>query len=122
VGPGACFVNDPWPKSTTRRNLKGKRWVVGRGAAIGANATILSDVHIGAHAMVGAGAVVTKTVPRYAVVWGNPAKIVGFACPCGHVERGGNVLAGEDELRCPGCGKALRARTARGRKKEVAAL
>ncbi len=58
------------------RNLKGSRTVVKRGASIGANASILPDVTIGRFAMIGAGSVVTKDVPDYALVVGAPAKLV----------------------------------------------
>lgn len=77
VGPNATFTNDPMPRS--------RRWldehpatVVRQHASIGANATILPGITIGAHAMVGAGAVVTRNVPPYAVVVGNPARIVRY--------------------------------------------
>lgn len=75
IGPGVCFTNDAWPKSGYARNLKGIYWTVEKGASIGANATILPNVTIGAHAMVGAGSVVTKNVPARALVCGNPARI-----------------------------------------------
>ena len=77
IGPAVCFVNDRWPKAGSIRNLKGKGWVVHPWASIGANAVILSDIRIGTHAVIGAGAVVTKDVPDYAVVCGNPAQIIG---------------------------------------------
>ncbi|MEO7390779.1 MAG: WxcM-like domain-containing protein [Ramlibacter sp.] len=78
IGPNATFTNDIFPRSkeypaTHRRTL------IRRGASIGANATILPGVTIGPRAMVGAGAVVTRSVPPNAVVVGNPAKIVGYA-------------------------------------------
>lgn len=77
VGPNATFTNDPLPRS--REHLaKYPVTTVRHGASIGANATILPGLVIGQHAMVGAGAVVTRSVPPYAVVVGNPARIVRY--------------------------------------------
>jgi UDP-2-acetamido-3-amino-2,3-dideoxy-glucuronate N-acetyltransferase len=77
VGPNAAFTNDHFPRSKQRPN-EFLKTVVGRGASIGANATILPGVTIGQNAMVGAGAVVTHNVPPNAIVVGNPARIVGY--------------------------------------------
>ncbi len=77
VGPNATFTNDPLPRS--RQYLdEYPRTIVRLGASIGANATILPGLEIGAGAMVGAGAVVTRSVPAHAVVVGNPARIKGY--------------------------------------------
>ena len=77
VGPGVTFTNDIFPRS--KKHLASfPKTVVGRGASIGANATILAGVHIGESAMIGAGSVVVKDVPKNAVVAGNPAKILRF--------------------------------------------
>ncbi len=78
VGPNATFTNDPFPRSRQRPE-RFSRTVVRRGASIGANATILPGLTIGQHALVGAGSVVTRDVPAYAVVVGNPARIIRFA-------------------------------------------
>lgn len=75
IGPGACFINDPYPRANIIRNLKGKRWVVKKGASIGANTSLMPDICIGRYAMIGAGSVVTKSVPDHAVAYGNPAAI-----------------------------------------------
>lgn len=84
IGHGAMFTNDVYPRSTTTEGeLKGgDDWVlvttlIKKRAAIGSNATILAGVTIGENAIVGAGAVVTKDVPAYAIVAGVPAKIIG---------------------------------------------
>ena len=77
VGPNATFCNDPFPRS--RQHLQ--RYpvtIVRKGASVGANATLLPGITIGTNAMVGAGAVVTKSVPPNAIVVGNPATIVGY--------------------------------------------
>jgi UDP-2-acetamido-3-amino-2,3-dideoxy-glucuronate N-acetyltransferase len=77
VGPNATFTNDPMPRS--RQWLEEyPRTVVRTGASIGANATILPGLEIGRGAMIGAGAVVTRSVPPYAIVVGNPARIKGY--------------------------------------------
>jgi UDP-2-acetamido-3-amino-2,3-dideoxy-glucuronate N-acetyltransferase len=77
VGPNVTFTNDPAPRS--KRHLSEyPQTFVRKGASIGANATILPGITIGQHAMVGAGAVVTRSVPPYAVVVGNPARIVRY--------------------------------------------
>lgn len=90
VGPHVCFTNDKRPRAINPDgSLKGADdWevapiVVRRGASIGANSTILPGVSIGTFALVGAGSVVTKDVPPHAIVVGNPARIVGYACECG---------------------------------------
>lgn len=78
IGPNATFTNDRMPRS--RQHLpEYPRTLIGRGASIGANATILPGLSIGTNAMVGAGAVVTRNVPANAVVVGNPARIVRYA-------------------------------------------
>jgi UDP-2-acetamido-3-amino-2,3-dideoxy-glucuronate N-acetyltransferase len=77
VGPNATFTNDPMPRSRQWLD-EYPRTVVRSGASIGANATILPGVEIGLGAMVGAGAVVTRSVPPHAVVVGNPARIQGY--------------------------------------------
>lgn len=77
VGPNVTFTNDPFPRSQVYP-LAFSRTVVGPGASIGANATILPGLTIGRRAMIGAGAVVTKDVPPNAIVVGNPGRIVGY--------------------------------------------
>lgn len=77
IGPNATFTNDRFPRSKIYPQ-QFARITVCKGASIGANATILPDVRIGAGAMVGAGAVVTHSVPPNAIAIGNPARIVGY--------------------------------------------
>ncbi|MGV9776869.1 WxcM-like domain-containing protein [Streptosporangium sp. NPDC003464] len=77
VGPNATFTNDPFPRSKVRPEAFA-RTVIRSGASIGANSTILPGVEVGTGAMVGAGAVVTRSVPPNAVVVGNPARIKGY--------------------------------------------
>lgn len=77
VGPNATFTNDPFPRSKQYPETF-PRTVIRKGASIGANATILPGLTIGQFAMIGAGTVVTKDVPAFAVVMGNPARITGY--------------------------------------------
>jgi UDP-2-acetamido-3-amino-2,3-dideoxy-glucuronate N-acetyltransferase len=77
IGPNATFTNDIFPRSKQYPE-KFLQTRIHAGASIGANATILAGVTIGEKAMVGAGAVVTKDVPAYAVVVGNPARIIRY--------------------------------------------
>jgi len=78
VGPNATFTNERFPRSN-QRSEQVLRTLVKRGASIGANATILPGITIEEQVMVGAGAVVTRNVPRNAVVAGNPARIISYA-------------------------------------------
>ena len=86
-GPSMVFTNINTPRSAFPRNRSEDNLptLVKRGASIGANATIICGHTIGEHALVGAGAVVTKDVPPYAVFYGNPARQHGWACECGIV-------------------------------------
>jgi acetyltransferase-like isoleucine patch superfamily enzyme len=77
VGPNATFTNDNFPRSG-QRPAQFQRTLIQRGASIGANATILPGLTIGEHAMVSAGAVITRSVPANAIVAGNPGHIVGY--------------------------------------------
>jgi UDP-2-acetamido-3-amino-2,3-dideoxy-glucuronate N-acetyltransferase len=74
IGPNATFTNDPFPRS--RRAFECETMVIGRGASIGGGAIFVPGVNVGEGAMVGAGAVVTKDVPPFTVVVGNPARVV----------------------------------------------
>ncbi len=98
VGPSAVFTNVRTPRAHVNRKNEFARTVVGKGATIGANATIVCGQPIGAYAFVAAGAVVTKAVPSHAVVMGTPARRSGFACRCGE------LLRGTGEAACARCG------------------
>jgi len=78
IGPNATFTNDPAPRSRQRSSAPWPALTVRRGASIGANATLLPGITVGQYAMVGAGAVVTRSVPPHAVVVGNPARIIRY--------------------------------------------
>jgi acetyltransferase-like isoleucine patch superfamily enzyme len=91
VGPHVCFTNDMLPRAVNPdMSLKAADdWTlvetrVRAGAALGANSTIRCGVTIGRWAMVGAGSVVTRDVPDYALVVGNPARLIGYVCACGN--------------------------------------
>jgi UDP-2-acetamido-3-amino-2,3-dideoxy-glucuronate N-acetyltransferase len=83
VGPCAVFTNVKYPRAAFPQKPDFERTLVGRGATIGANATVVCGVRIGAHAMIGAGAVVTRNVPDHAIATGAPARVTGFVCACG---------------------------------------
>jgi acetyltransferase-like isoleucine patch superfamily enzyme len=83
VGPNVVFTNDKIPRAFNAE-WKVTPTIVRQGASIGGNATVVCGIEIGNYAMVAAGSVVTKTVPDYALVMGNPARVVGFVCRCGH--------------------------------------
>jgi len=89
-GPHVCFTNDKVPRAVNPdMSAKGAEdWTVSKtlvkkGAALGANATIVCGVTIGEWAMVGSGSVVTRDVPDHALVLGNPARVAGWVCSCG---------------------------------------
>lgn len=91
IGPHACLTNDKFPRAITPEGQlkRDADWEVGKihiqyGASIGAGAIILPGVTVGRFAMIGAGAVVTKDVIAHGLVTGNPARLVGFVCECGH--------------------------------------
>ena len=82
-GPSMVFTNVINPRSEVSRKDDYRDTLVKRGASLGANCTIVCGHTIGAYAFIGAGAVVTKDVPDYALVIGNPARITGWMCRCG---------------------------------------
>lgn len=84
LGPSMVFTNVVNPRSTVSRKHEYKQTIVRKGATIGANATIICGNEIGEYAFIGAGAVVTKSVPPYALVVGNPARHIGWMSEYGH--------------------------------------
>ena len=75
VGPGVCFTNVKYPRAFKKAE-KFEKTIVKKGASIGANSTIICGITIGEYAMIGAGSIVTRDVPAYTLVVGNPAKII----------------------------------------------
>ena len=104
VGPSVVFTNVINPRSAISRKEEFRPTLIGKGASIGANATILCGLEIGQYAFVGAGAVVTHSVPAYALVLGNPARQTGWMS-----EEGYPLLPDEQGFAvCPGSGQVYR--------------
>jgi UDP-2-acetamido-3-amino-2,3-dideoxy-glucuronate N-acetyltransferase len=102
-GPSMVFTNVLNPRSEVERKHEFRKTLVGRGATLGANCTVLCGVSIGRYAFVGAGAVVTKDVPNYALAVGVPARIVGWVCECGE-----KLWFESDVFPCTACGRRYR--------------
>jgi UDP-2-acetamido-3-amino-2,3-dideoxy-glucuronate N-acetyltransferase len=102
-GPSMVFTNVTTPRSGTPRNTSADYapTLVRKGASIGANATIVCGSTLGEYAFVGAGSVVTKDVPAYAMVYGNPARVHGYACECG-----AKLRFDGDRAECAACSRA----------------
>jgi UDP-2-acetamido-3-amino-2,3-dideoxy-glucuronate N-acetyltransferase len=110
VGPLVCVTNDTYPRAITPdgRLKTDADWQMGStviraGAALGAGAIILAGITIGRFAMVAAGAVVTRDVPDHGLVLGTPARLVGYACACGHPLREA-ITKEVARWRCSSCG------------------
>ena len=100
-GPSMVFTNVMNPRSAIERKNEYRATLVKRGATIGANATIVCGVTIGEYAFIGAGAVVTKDVPAFAMVYGNPSRQHGWVCACGVRLSSDNT---PQSLTCSACG------------------
>jgi len=104
-GPSMVFTNVMNPRSHIERKNEYQQTLIKKGATIGANSTIVCGTTLGSYAFVGAGAVVTKDIPNYATVYGNPARIHGWTCFCGVKLE---LTAAEDsneKATCSACGK-----------------
>jgi UDP-2-acetamido-3-amino-2,3-dideoxy-glucuronate N-acetyltransferase len=82
IGPNVTFTNDFLPRSKDH-SAELLKTILGQGASLGANSTIIGGLTIGKYAMIGAGSVVTKNVADYGLVYGNPAELKGYVCECG---------------------------------------
>lgn len=121
IGPGAILTNDRYPRAITSTGdlARADDWEVSPitlrfGCSIGAGAVVVAGTEVGRFAMVGAGAVVTRSVPSHALVVGSPARRIGWVCACGArlVDSNGDPMAAEPgryaahlELICPSCGR-----------------
>ncbi len=104
-GPSMVFTNVINPRAHIERKAEYKPTLVRRGASIGANSTIVCGITLGAYCFVGAGAVVTRDVPDYAIVYGNPSRVRGWACYCGVGLGMGLSPDGSEEAACDDCGR-----------------
>ncbi len=98
--PSCVFTNVINPRAFIERKSEYRRTVLKEGASVGANATIVCGRDIGRYAFVGAGSVVTKDVPDYAMVYGVPAKVQDYVCQCGEP-----ITFSAMKAVCPACGK-----------------
>ena len=106
-GPSMVFTNVFNPRSAVSRKDEYRPTLVQRGASIGANATIVCGVTIGAYAFIGAGAVITRDVPAYALMAGVPARRIGWMSEAGHKLVSDGTMddaSGHERLRCPETG------------------
>lgn len=101
-GPSMVFTNVVNPRSHVSRRDEYRNTLVRRGATLGANCTVVCGHTIGAYAFIGAGAVVTRDVPDFALVVGNPARVTGWVCACG-VSLSRKVVP-PARATCPTCG------------------
>jgi UDP-2-acetamido-3-amino-2,3-dideoxy-glucuronate N-acetyltransferase len=106
-GPSMVFTNVVNPRSQVSRKDEYRSTLVRQGASLGANCTIVCGCTIGRFAFIGAGAVVTRDVPDFALVVGNPGRITGWMCACGVKLAGGRVPP--SEAACAACGARYRA-------------
>lgn len=108
IGPSVVFTNDLRPRSFRWNENMIERTIVRKGASLGANSTIVCGNRIiGEYAMVAAGSVVTKDVPSYGLVRGNPARLVGFVCVCGHKLKYYEIRDDKVKMRCTSCGRKI---------------
>jgi UDP-2-acetamido-3-amino-2,3-dideoxy-glucuronate N-acetyltransferase len=103
-GPSMVFTNVTNPRSHVSRKDEFRKTLVKRGASIGANATVVCGHTIGCYAFIGAGAVVTRDVPDYAMVVGNPGRVTGWMCQCGVKLDMSLDAASREEAACTACG------------------
>jgi len=105
LGPSMVFTNVVNPRAFIERKSEYMPTLVRRGASIGANATVVCGVTLGEYCFVGAGAVVTRDVPAFATVYGNPARVRGWTCWCGVPLPFGVDASGRDAGACPTCAR-----------------
>lgn len=99
LGPSCVFTNVLEPRAFIEKKSEFQRTRVGRGASVGANATVLCGHELGAYSLIGAGSVALRGARDYEVLVGNPARSIGWACRCGV-----RLAAGQGERVCAACG------------------
>lgn len=104
-GPSMVFTNVINPRAFIERKSEYQPTRVRRGASIGANATVVCGITLGEYCFIGAGAVVTRDVPDFAVVYGNPAKLKGWVCWCGETLELSLATGSSEETSCGACGR-----------------
>ncbi len=108
VGPSATFTNDLYPRAFIWNEEHISATRICRGASIGANATLVCGITVGEYAMIGAGSVVAKDVPPFALMLGNPVRQRGYVCYCGQRLREDAVQCSNKSIyTCPACGKSV---------------
>jgi UDP-2-acetamido-3-amino-2,3-dideoxy-glucuronate N-acetyltransferase len=108
VGPSATFTNDLYPRAFIWNEEHISATRICRGASIGANATLVCGITVGEYAMIGAGSVVAKDVPPFALMLGNPGRQRGYVCYCGHRLKEDAVQCSNKSIYiCPACGKSV---------------
>jgi len=112
-GPSMVFTNVINPRSHWPRKSEFRQTLVKRGASLGANATILCGLTIGSYAFIGAGALVNKDVPDYALVYGHPARVRGWMCYCGQKLGLAASLESDESAVCGACGRRYQKEGAR---------
>jgi acetyltransferase-like isoleucine patch superfamily enzyme len=100
IGSNIAFINDRHPRSNRKDQWVLEKTLIKKGATLGSNVTILCGLTVGEYAFIGAGSVVTKDVPAYGLVYGNPARLKGYVCQCGR-----KLSA---KAQCAHCGKKYR--------------
>lgn len=105
-GPSMVFTNVVNPRSHVSRKDEYRKTLVKRGASIGANATVVCGNTIGRFAFIGAGSVVTRDIPDYALVVGNPGRIAGWMCECGVKLALARDPQKVEQATCAACGKS----------------
>ncbi len=114
ISAGCVFVNDRYPRAfdpasgglaDSGPDEETLQTTVREGATLGAGCTILANLEIGRYALVGAGSVVTKSVPEYALMVGNPARQIGWVCVCGH-----RLASNKKSMKCGKCGRMCKAK------------
>ena len=104
LGPSMVFTNVSNPRSHVSRKNEYKTTLVKKGATVGANATILCGITLGQYCFIGAGTVVTRSVPDYGLVYGNSGRVQGWMCQCG-IRLEFEMVDGQEQASCPECGE-----------------